>query len=748
MASYKRSRATYEADLQAKQSPFVAFGTPLPPLDPDVRDDGSYVPVWKQEVTDERGRKRLHGAFTGGFSAGYFNTVGSKEGWTPATFVSSRAKRKDEASKTAQQRPEDFMDEEDLADAAEAERLQTTAAFAALGSTEDDATRRGFAMDLLKAGGDTMGAKLLRKMGWKDGQGVGPRVRRKARLEADAGAAGIAEPDGQTHLFAPENTQMISFARKNDQRGLGYGGETRLQATNGTHSGLDGANGEEDQDQDAGFGTASGLQRTKKRGKEARRGAFGVGVLNDTGSDDEDPYEIGPRVSYSRVIGGDKKTKKKKAAENGLKTANPLLAAKPLFISKRAASKSEGFRKCHDGRLPLEGFVLSGLADALPSIINEDGRYPPPEIPKDWKSSKQPSTAGATATFQSTADAARASNLDPKSRASLLGEAQLPSKSVFDFLSPAARERLVSASGKSSLPAALGESAPKGFSLSEEDRQKELWKLVPKVNEDIAIKALGRGVGGWMPYAEDEAKRIRYRAFLEGQAGLHSGLPQRPQGVGKDDWIKELQEFAHAAEIFKPMTGMMASRFTSSSAVPKLASDAPEAPSATDSLLSTPSKKAEDPADAAAKLGMFGPMTRSMQQFYPSRLVCKRFNVKPPSHVQSDSAQPASAHTSERGRGGENRFQSGGYQTSSSGSGSKTLELVSKSTMDGLLQESASQRPEADKADIGETRMGLRQAITKEEVVVDTERNAALEAERPGDAVFRAIFGSDDEDDE
>lgn len=25
-------------------------------------------------------RRRLHGAFTGGFSAGYYNTVGSKEG--------------------------------------------------------------------------------------------------------------------------------------------------------------------------------------------------------------------------------------------------------------------------------------------------------------------------------------------------------------------------------------------------------------------------------------------------------------------------------------------------------------------------------------------------------------------------------------------------------------------------------------------------------------------------------------------
>lgn len=34
-----------------------------------------------QQVRDENGRQRLHGAFKGGFSAGYFNSVGSKEGW-------------------------------------------------------------------------------------------------------------------------------------------------------------------------------------------------------------------------------------------------------------------------------------------------------------------------------------------------------------------------------------------------------------------------------------------------------------------------------------------------------------------------------------------------------------------------------------------------------------------------------------------------------------------------------------------
>lgn len=39
------------------------------------------VPLHEQTVKDEKGRyQRFHGAFTGGFSAGYFNTVGTKEG--------------------------------------------------------------------------------------------------------------------------------------------------------------------------------------------------------------------------------------------------------------------------------------------------------------------------------------------------------------------------------------------------------------------------------------------------------------------------------------------------------------------------------------------------------------------------------------------------------------------------------------------------------------------------------------------
>ena len=60
-------------------------------------------------MRDENGRRRFHGAFTGGFSAGYYNTVDTKEGWRPAEFKSSRSDRQKK-----EQKPQDFMDEEDL----------------------------------------------------------------------------------------------------------------------------------------------------------------------------------------------------------------------------------------------------------------------------------------------------------------------------------------------------------------------------------------------------------------------------------------------------------------------------------------------------------------------------------------------------------------------------------------------------------------------------------------------------------
>jgi G patch domain-containing protein 1 len=315
--------------------------------------------------------------------------------------------------------------------------------------------------------------------------------------------------------------------------------------------------------------------------------------------------------------------------------------------------------------------------------------------------------------------------LDAQSRSALLGEEQLPGKSVFDFLSPSARARIVAMSGKSNLPAAGGEKGTKGQAITEEEQSNTLQNAVPHLDSSVALQALARGASGWMPYAEDEAKRSRYRIYLETQAGTRGGLPTRPNGVSKDGWIVEMQEFARVAQLFKPVNGLMASKFTSSSQPLGAADAASSTPLG--SLLTKPASRPEDPAEAAAKLGMFGPMTRAVQSFYPTRLLCKRFNVKPPDIAQPEPADVLTQQNTPNPPG----FQSSRFQMSSNidvGPAAKSVERQ-------LMLES---RPS--------NTSGGGTANEEQPSAVDTGRNEAVEAERPGQAVFKAIFGSDDED--
>lgn len=641
----------------------------------------------------------------------YFNTVGSKEGWTPSNFVSSRTNRRKDQPDVIQQRPEDFMDEEDLRDAEEARKIETSAAFAGLGSTEETKSRADALMGLFRPQGDTMGTKLLRKMGWKDGQGIGPRVRREARLDVKT----VRDQKSDTFLFAPENVPMISLERKQDKKGLGYQGEPGLRLL-GPSNKIMSAMASEDEEEDSigrlGRPRLMVLDSTKKPGS-VTRGGIGTGVLNATGSDDEDPYEIGPRISYNRVIGGDKKKKK-----TAMTAANPAVK-KPAFLPNRSALKRVGLaiRRCHDGRLPLEGFMFGQEPDPLTTEINTEGKYPPPEIPPGWKSAKQPKTpSGQGDTYLSTADAAKASSLDPKGRAALLGEKQLPGKSVFDFLSTSARERLAAVTGKTNLPEAKGE-IPAGYNLTEEERRRQVLNSIPKLEKETAIAAIARGAGG--PYADNEEKRARYRAYLESAAGYGQALPSKPAGMKDDDWLQEFYEFHNCARIFKPMTGLMASRFTTSTSTNNLSTGSKKIDEK--DLVVKPSAKPADPAEEAAKMGMFGDMTRSVSDFYPSRLLCKRFGVRPPAHVQ-----PAESEGSRR-----------------------------KTATPGFADYGAESRPASRLGAPLAIEHGIREEVKSTPLetvhqtptpVIDSSRNEALEGQRAGEEVFKAIFGESDDD--
>jgi G patch domain-containing protein 1 len=71
--------------------------------------------------------------------------------------------------------------------------------------------------DLITSSTDSIGSRLLRQMGWREGQGVGPRVKRQR---------GIANKDEDVHSsgfsFAPSNSSILILNAKKDKFGIGY----------------------------------------------------------------------------------------------------------------------------------------------------------------------------------------------------------------------------------------------------------------------------------------------------------------------------------------------------------------------------------------------------------------------------------------------------------------------------------------------------------------------------------------------
>lgn len=291
----------------------------------------------------------------------------------------------------------------------------------------------------------------------------------------------------------------------------------------------------------------------------------------------------------------------------------------------------------------------------------------------------------------------------------MLGEKALPGKSVFDFISSTARDKLATASGMANLPPGLGE-VPAEYALSQEEKLKALWEQVPKVDKDTAIAAISRGSSG--PYADNERKRNRYRAYLEHGANQDRPLPFKPAGLSDDDYLREMTEFYNCARIFKPMTGFMASRFTTA----KTQSGTTDTKGG--DVVSQPEPKVTDAAEDAAKVGMYGKLTRSVKDFYPSRLLCKRFNVRAPAHSRPDHDAQSARATTEGARAPE----------------PNQLLLTSGSASTVPLQQGEAQAPQVQ--------------VQPEPARINPEKNEAVEASAASQDLLKAVFGaSDDEDD-
>lgn len=336
--------------------------------------------------------------------------------------------------------------------------------------------------------GDPMGKRLLRTMGWREGQGVGRRVSRRKRLSVTTGdesqedelpekaRAGLSEKaraliEKQGLTFAPQNTELKvqSVLVKTNLHGVGHDPFKDAPEFGTAHSVRSGGAGTrgvyKTDDLVHQSGDAVGL-RGSVTVPATGRGSHGFVV--DDGEDDV--YEAGfGKELYDDALDAD---------GGGVAPNDSLAQSAKAWASSGVGGEDEPvltarrYARCpSDGRLPPTGFVVAQQPD--------DGV-------KHWAPPIPPASFNPTHNFEKEAETNPPrifknepgidSRMDASRRAKILGEPGLTSAndppafspalptqgslplaanaSVFSLLSPAARKKVLDAANGVRAPSA------------------------------------------------------------------------------------------------------------------------------------------------------------------------------------------------------------------------------------------------------------------------------------------------------
>lgn len=430
-----------------------------------------------------------------------------------------------------------------------ARKLVATEEFDILGGTERELAARkklqeensgGFdllgssLMGMIGPPKDSVGIRLLRKMGWRPGQGIGPRTTRRHKEEDEEGSDEDDDFDTTNITFAPRDTPIENFQAKKDTYGLGYDLLSSVPEV---------AEMKRLRELARQKGTNAAAIDSKNRSAfgvfERGADAFGLGAFDEHDGEEDDVYgghEPSVLKNYHHSLYDEN--------ESGY-TRDEIKAQQGLKRKRQTVSDSTNNKKCSDGRPPLNGFIVSDQKQQI-------GKWhAPPKVPIDF--------TGLHITKENTQlkapNITRESVFSFEERGDALGEKPIETRSVFDYMPQHSKDK-------------LDQAVSWFIDLGKDKSQLSDFPTVPKDVANLALR-------GFMPFGDNLKKQARYKNYLENQAGrlTEDGVPKLvlpiPEGLTYETGMKETDEFAKAARIFRPISAMMSGRFTSASETTK-----------------------------------------------------------------------------------------------------------------------------------------------------------------------------------
>lgn len=620
----------------------VLVGTPLVRTGADGRPrDGvgpTSAPVWEQVVTDAQGRRRFHGAFTGGFSAGYFNTVGSKEGWQPQSFYSSRSQKRTAAQPDVdgndRKRPrgmrlEDLMDEEDLADMRDSRFLAANQAYGGSGA-QAARDEQQLSMSSL-ASGSGRGIEAFGP-GSQGGEGTAAASKGvwdplSGSFVGEASTSGGSRSDPMASLLStplPRVGSSEPTSAAEDSRGK------QILARMGWRAGT-------------GLGPRTSARAVRRlRLLNERLEAWVLGRAPNEMALEEDENSYAAKHTY----------------------APPDTHFLPVPIRRHAAHHGLGFGGHYihplQGAKWIKSPPLSGGGWVWANTPEEDAsvaQSPPSEAniapPPGWVPDRSRVFTIITSNGAASTLTSKGARPSASTRASLLGErpAPGPAPKLQDYLSQGDLRPPGSPPGPPPGPPPATQ-----FGTASQPIQ------LP------GAAAARSALAGFIPFGTPEdagnkhSKRSRYLTFLR-LASAPGSLPagalttaawaaQHKQSV--DAAQSELNEFSAASRIFRPLSSALAGRFASSTApasTSAVGQDAAECP-AKEAAAGEPSASSSKPEVSGHPLRMLGPGhgTRTETRWLPERILSKRMGCAfPPSGLESATVPGLVAEPDYRG---------------------------------------------------------------------------------------------------